>query len=110
MDFFKASAPLLQSKRHQRYVAGSLNRQSQLSLMMGTITGYTPGKDLSSFRGIAPQASGVLIINKLDVVYTKTADPLARSALITFRHIYTIGSALRTGRLCPLSLKPIRKN
>jgi hypothetical protein len=82
------SYPLIGRVRKQRDVAGALDSFRQHTLMRRTITGDTPGQDLSSFGKIVLQQPDVFEINKVYFVDAETtnASPVHATAAAAAAH------------------------
>ena len=70
--------------RHDRHMAGSLDRHCQSSLMLCTVACDAAGKDLASFRDILAQLGCILVIDLVILLTAEYADlfsPAAASSL-----------------------------
>ena len=63
--------------RHQGHVAGSLDRDSQSSLMLRAVAGDAARKDLASLGDILLQLRGILVIDLIVLLAAEHADLLA---------------------------------
>ena len=55
-------------------MAGTLDRDGKLTLMLGAVAGHTAGQDLAALGHKAAETGQVLIIDMLDLIYAELAD------------------------------------
>jgi hypothetical protein len=61
-------------ERQKGNLARPFDRQGQLTLVLGTVAGYSPGNDLSSFRYEITESFRIFIIYPHIGIYAETAD------------------------------------
>ena len=70
-------------------VTGSLDSESQLSLVLSAGTGDSSGEDLASFGSALGQSLGVLVVDVIDTVSTEGANFLSSVSVGT---LHSLGS------------------
>ena len=78
--------PLFRNERKQGNLTRTLDRDGQLTLMIGTSTGHTAGQDLSTLGKVSAKLRSVFIIDMLNLIDTKSAyfSALTRTHIAAF--------------------------
>jgi len=87
---------------HECNVAGTLDSNGQLTLMLCTCTGDTAGQDLRSLGNELLQTNGILVIDFIDLICTESADFLSSAVERTGGTLCDVGSRSGFSLLCGL--------
>ena len=83
---------------------GPFNSGSQLALVMGTVSGDSPGKNFASLSNIASQAWNLFIIYVLDFVGAEVALTSLFAAFLFNHQLSLLRKEFRHPPCCPRSL------
>ena len=66
----------------------TLDSLGQLTLMLCTGAGHTTRKDLAALRHVSLELCGILVINRIDLIYTESAN-LSAATTAAIRAIFS---------------------
>src|SRR5262245_5071500 len=76
ISFISKSCPCLprrRAERKQRHLAGVLDRDGDVALVLHTVTGHAAGTDLAAFADVGAQQRGVLVVDRLPLLGAEDA-------------------------------------